>query len=405
MTAFDEFARLQLNLMRHAEEMERAVRPWKSLSEELERQARLVNDVILRPSWHEEIAKQLEAISARSIFTDSMFARIEAEQASWSGLLGRLEQHSGFADNMLRNLQMPSAVWASSLSGVSDALKGIRAFDLQPDWASRLVEPFNYFSEYSRNTLTALENTTSARQRAALSGALVLAEEHTLVAADLIEDALGDEIEVGGGVVGEFGLVLFEAQERELVKRPEVIEALDFDDLLLLSPIARFSQKARRVVEGVVECNRSARLFGRVEIFRPTTTFIQAQSNLTWIAVSDRNSLGILVDALYLMLYEGAGADNLRFMEYLADDDCELIWALKRLRNKLLRHDPDHGSESSQRKSWQDLRGSFQYLGVASFPKRKTDFAVLGMNLLEKSEAFLAELASAVDRVGLSEEQ
>ena len=159
------------------------------------------------------------------------------------------------------------------------------------------------------------------------------------------------------------------------------------------------------MVERVVECNRSAKLFARNEIFAPTTAFVQAQSDLTWVAVSDKASLGTLVDALYLMLYEGAGADDLRFMDYLEDSDCECIWALKRLRNKLLRHDPDHGSESSQRRSWQVLRTSLEYLGDGSLPKREEDFSALGLSLLEKVEAFLGKLAAAIDRVGLSEEE
>jgi hypothetical protein len=238
-----------------------------------------------------------------------------------------------------------------------------------------------------------------------LSAALILAEEHTVASADLLIDSLesvtSDDDE---NLVVEFPLVIFDVQQRELSRNPEIVEVEDYDDIILLSPTAQFSRKARVIIQAVVACNRAARLLGKQEIFTPTTTFIEAQNDLTWLAVRDRSTLGRLVDALYLILYEGAGKDKLRFMDHLSADECDIIWVIKHLRNKLLRHDPDHGSAGSQGKSWRDLRESLQSIGFATLPRRAAEFEGLAAKLLDEVEAFLERLVSAIEAIGLKAE-
>ena len=96
------------------------------------------------------------------------------------------------------------------------------------------------------------------------------------------------------------------------------------------------------------------------------------------------------------MLYESAGKDHLRFLTegYLREEECTIIWAIKHLRNKYLRHDPDHGKLSDIRKSWQDLSAKLALLGLSHLPASINDYRYLQQKLLQEVEQFLKRLLS-----------
>ena len=99
---------------------------------------------------------------------------------------------------------------------------------------------------------------------------------------------------------------------------------------------------------------------------------LEAFVNLPWLIPYDEKSFGKFVDGLYFIAYEGAGKDKLRFLkDYggpLTPEECDVIWSIKTLRNKWLRHDVDHGKESDIDKSWKSLDECFLQLGLSGFP-------------------------------------
>lgn len=103
------------------------------------------------------------------------------------------------------------------------------------------------------------------------------------------------------------------------------------------------------------------------------------------------------------MLYEGAGADKLRYLVEcggpLSPDDpvCNVIWAVKALRNKLLRHDPDHGSEPGIAKSWEQFSECLGDIGIRRWPVTESDFTHLQDVLIERTAAFLQTLLVTSD--------
>lgn len=98
----------------------------------------------------------------------------------------------------------------------------------------------------------------------------------------------------------------------------------------------------------LITCNRAKKINGKDAIFKYTDKFVEAIVTLSRINSGDEHSLGDLIDALYLLVYEGAGKDKLRFLcdfgGPLKSQDCEFVWHLKHLRNKWLRHDIEHGN-------------------------------------------------------------
>jgi len=112
------------------------------------------------------------------------------------------------------------------------------------------------------------------------------------------------------------------------------------------------------------------------------------------------------VDCLYFLLYEGAGKDNLRFLKenggVLEENECNLIWSIKHLRNKWLCHDPDHGKESDIKKSWGQLGAVLEDMGLHSLPTTPCDFRVLHRALLSRTQQFLRTIAQRLAAGGTS---
>lgn len=371
------------------------MRPWKQMNRIFDEQRVLREALSLRdltPDWSARLSEAARSYES----TQAWLKRTQFESTNWARLLSQLEEQRRIGTEALASIRVPEAVWQSSIASVTEAMHRVRFIESYPRLSATLLSPFNYYSDFSRRTITELERTRTPRRRGALSAALMLAEEHTIASADLLADAV-DAVEGDDESGTDTPLIIFDVQYRELAREQSIDTVDEFDEILLLSPTAQLSRKARRIIQAIVSCNRSAKLIGKPEVFTPTTTFVEAQSELTWLAVRDRNSLGQLVDALYLMLYEAAGKDHLRFGEYLTDEECGVIWIIKHLRNKLLRHDPDHGTTSNQGKSWRDLRASLNALGFSTFPKRVGEFERLGSQLLDEVDQFLEKLASAID--------
>jgi len=103
-----------------------------------------------------------------------------------------------------------------------------------------------------------------------------------------------------------------------------------------------------------------------------------------------------VIDCLYFIFYEGAGKDNLRFLDKnggpLTNKDCDLIWCIKHLRNKWSRHDIDHGKDKEIQKSWKELAAKFRWLGLAEYPTEARHFQKLHYKLLELAEVFLMQI-------------
>ena len=157
---------------------------------------------------------------------------------------------------------------------------------------------------------------------------------------------------------------------------------------------------AQSIQRLLITCNRAKKIDGKDAIFKYTDKFVEAIVTLSRINSGDEHSLGDLVDALYLLVYEGAGKDKLRFLcdfgGPLKSQDCEFVWHLKHLRNKWLRHDIEHGNEKSIKRSWKELKEALDFFGLAELPTDIEEFKYLHLNILRNAEFFLTSMHDAV---------
>jgi len=183
-------------------------------------------------------------------------------------------------------------------------------------------------------------------------------------------------------------------QQNELLNSSPVDVEDDLNALTRASPTGRTVEKSRRVLVLITQCNEAGKMSSlATEFFKPTTRLMTVFGELPWLTAADRYRFGDIVDCLYFIFYEGAGKDNLRFLDTnggpLSSAECDLIWCIKHLRNKWSRHDADHGKEKDIQKSWEELAAKLRWLGLAEHPTEPQHFQRLHYKLLESAEAFL----------------
>jgi hypothetical protein len=286
--------------------------------------------------------------------------------------------------------------WNVASIGLANRMSDIGLLARREMLSARLFELPRAYAEFVRQTTGRLAADPALGIAARLRGSLNLAEHQLLEIADAVSAfvAVPDDDEEPDGIR------VLDApftQQDELLSDGFVEDENDTAALTSLSPTAQTVERARRVLELVTQCNEAGKTSASgVEIFKPTTRLMTVFSDLPWLSATDRLRFGDVLDCLYFIFYEGAGKDNLRFLDRhggpLTDADCDLIWCIKHLRNKWSRHDADHGKEKEIQNSWAELAAKFRWLGLAEHPTATRHFQQLHNRLLELAEDFLARI-------------
>jgi hypothetical protein len=113
-----------------------------------------------------------------------------------------------------------------------------------------------------------------------------------------------------------------------------------------------------------------------------------------------RQTFADFIDDLYWLLYEAPGSGSLRYLTEqggpFSRDDCEVVFAVKRLRN-YYRHDPEHGSAADIAKKLAAVDADLRARGVPRLRSRN-DYRLLHRVLLQEVTAFLQKLRNALIR-------
>lgn len=262
--------------------------------------------------------------------------------------------------------------------------------------ALRLLSPsceFASFVEFTdRKLYKSVENSSMER---ALKASLSLSESQFLDISDILSSVVSPDIDIIAPSPIR-PLRVPRTQQRELIRAPKISDVEDEELLISLSPTAEIARIARDMIRMVTGCNEQFSAEGKQEMFKPTTRFVEASVEILWLVASDKHSFADFIDSLYFVFYEGAGKDKLRYLQehggVLNSDECNFIWCLKTLRNKWLRHDPDHGSASDQKRAKESLREHLLLLGMKRLPQSAQEFRTLQRKLLEEGKAFMQRI-------------
>jgi len=266
--------------------------------------------------------------------------------------------------------------------------------------SARLFEVPKVFTDFVRHTTERLAAAPTPTIALRLRGSLNLAEQQLLGIADAISGFISvPEDNEDPDMVCTLNAPY--SQQHEILNCELIEDENDLAALNTVSLTAQTVKRGRRILELITQCNAAGRTSeSGVEIFKPTTRLMTVFSDLPWLSATDRLRFGDVIDCLYFIFYEGAGKDNLRFLDKnggpLKDTDCDLIWCIKHLRNKWSRHDADHGKEKEIQKSWTELAAKFRWLGLAEYPTEANHFQKLHHKLLELAEDFLMQILNNI---------
>jgi hypothetical protein len=137
---------------------------------------------------------------------------------------------------------------------------------------------------------------------------------------------------------------------------------------------------------------------GREPIFKLTIQLTESLVALPNILAVNRNCFGEFIDYVYFILYEGAGKDNLRFLDLISQDAAEAVWTLKHLRNYLVRHDVEHGKTSEITKKQKELGEHFNALIGKPMPRTRKDFTNAQLAFLRQVEEMLRLVYDALEK-------
>ncbi len=192
----------------------------------------------------------------------------------------------------------------------------------------------------------------------------------------------------------------YHIQKQELLRRDDIEEDEEYESLVIKSPSAISFEQITNCMTLIGLCNEASETTKGNTIFTLTSTLWLSAWKLIDVIPTNKDNFAVIVDCLYLMLYEGAGKDKLRFIEqgYINVDEAELIWKIKHLRNKWLRHDISHGKEPDIKKSHQHRKEALEWFGLEKVPYSKDEFVFLYNNLILKVEEFLILLLERVSK-------
>jgi hypothetical protein len=260
------------------------------------------------------------------------------------------------------------------------------------------------YDRFANSTLAKLNLDVSKSMELALRGSLTLANEQMLRSTTLMQSYI-ESSDVSNfeksNPLYDRGLLRtnrYRVQKLELLRREDIEEGEEYESLIIKSPSAVSFEQLSNCMTLIGLCNEAAETTKGNSIFTLTTSLWLSAWKLTDVVPTNKDRFAIIVDCLYLMLYEGAGKDKLRFIEdgYISATEAEVIWKIKHLRNKWLRHDINHGKDSDIRKSHQNRREALEWFGVSKIPYTKDEFVFLYSILILRVEEFLKLLLERV---------
>lgn len=367
----------------------------------MQREYRLFAELASPPRFLDDVTKQIAQMRALSESITAPYRAIQemmrSQSAVFEGLSARVAALDAIKFSVPQFAQTTLA-WNVASIGLANRMNDIGLLAQREMLSARLFEAPSAYTAFVRHTMERLTADPAPDIAARLRGSLNLAEYQLLGIADAVSGfiVVPDDEEKPDDIRA---LSAPFTQQDELLAYYTVEDETDTEAMTIVSPTAQTVQRGRRVLELVTLCNEAGKTsaYG-VEIFKPTTRLMTVFNDLPWLSPTDRFRFGDVVDCLYFIFYEGAGKDNLRFLDKhggpLTDADCDLIWCIKHLRNKWSRHDADHGKEKDIQKSWAELAAKFRWLGLAEHPTDARHFQQLHHQLLVLAEDFLASTLS-----------
>lgn len=324
----------------------------------------------------------------------SVFAKLGDQQRVFAEIL---KPHLSLAHDLPLGIAAAvdaSSVWQTSIDSMMSQFRGIGLLGVRDDLIDRLLSPSRAYAAFAETATARLNDSLSPSRLLAVNASFKLIDfQYETIAAALSSlPAPTDSEAVWEDRLLAAPMAQFEAAfDLEIEERSEEV-----DQRIIEIPTIACAEDAKVIVGLVCRANEITMSLGKGEFFKPTTRFVEACADVSWIVAEDKQHFGNLIDCLYFIFYEGAGKDNLRYLSKnggpMTPDEADFVWCLKHLRNKYARHDPDHGKSTDITRSWSDLQQKWVALGLTNAPYRRDDFLAAQRALIRMGRAFMESL-------------
>lgn len=321
--------------------------------------------------------------------------------------------HSNYSDTVKNFEQITKATALSIIKSLMDSFSN-KSLLQHDNLLNRTFKSLNTYDQFAKDTIAKLHSERNESIASALKGSLTLANEQMLRSTSIVRSSI-ENLDISNF---DDSNLFFDKefpqtnryciQKNELIERDDINEDEDYESLIIKSPAAISFDLAVNCLKLIGICNETSQTVKGSLIFTLTNSVWSNSFRLLQIVPTNKEKFAEIVDYLYFILVEGAGKDNLRFIDYQdgkhfgyfvnTEPEVEVIWKIKHLRNKWLRHDIEHGKDGSIKRDYRIRKETLEWFGMQKVPQSKDDFIFLYNKLMLKVKEFLHHLMDRVSK-------
>ena len=308
--------------------------------------------------------------------------------------------------------QITKATAFSSLETLSKSFSQQANIFKNEDFLRQISKSLIGYDHFANETLNRLRFDMDKHISSALRGSLILANEQVLRSTSVVQSYIENSdisANTDSNLIynGELPRInRYRVQKQELLSRDDLEEDEDYENLVIKTPSAISFDLIVNCLKFVGMCNETSQTTKGDTIFTLTNSVWSNSFKLLQVVPTNKEKFAEIIDYLYFILIEGAGKEFLRFVDYKdgkhfgyfinTEPEVEIIWKIKHLRNKWLRHDIEHGKNI--KKDYQIRKETLKWFGIQKVPQSRDEYIFLYNNLMLRVEEFLKVLLERVSK-------
>lgn len=151
------------------------------------------------------------------------------------------------------------------------------------------------------------------------------------------------------------------------------------------SSIVEITEKGKRIIENTVAINKLCADVEHDAMFKYTDRFVINATRISSTMCSSEETLGIIIDGLYMVFYENLERMKKFVSEKAVRDEAvyQCIFRVKSIRTDL-RHDYEHGPESQIKKKRKDIMDCYRHYTNQPLLRSQGDFIILQKRMYDE---------------------
>lgn len=151
------------------------------------------------------------------------------------------------------------------------------------------------------------------------------------------------------------------------------------------SSIVEITEKGKRIIENAVAINKLCADVEHDAMFKYTDRFVINATRISSTTCSSEETLGIIIDGLYMVFYENLERMKKFVTEKAVRDEAvyQCIFRVKSIRTDL-RHDYEHGSEKQIKKKRKDITDCYRHYTNQPLLRTQGDFILLQKRMYDE---------------------